>query len=115
MDKYITLSHPVKVHTALKQPLNSSWIISCEQFYKGYTWLTVKRKKKPEISALINYEDFPNNSFWEFFPKADLPKLAVTKVNASVIDISLEENYKLLTDSQKIRVKRAIEFFLKWC
>lgn len=54
-----------------------------------------KNLKWPEIPALQDYRISPDPSFWEKFPKKDLPASAETEINV----IALEEKVKALRSS----------------
>jgi len=69
-----------------------------------------KNLKWPEIPALQDYRISPDPSFWEKFPKKDLPASAETEINV----IALEEKVKALRSSMTIhqyeRSMKAVDY-----
>jgi hypothetical protein len=69
-----------------------------------------KNLKWPEIPALQDYKTSPDPSFWENFPKKDLPTSAETEINVT----ALEERVKALKSSMTIhqfeRSMKAVDY-----
>ena len=66
------------------------------------------KKKNPEIPKLRDYKVAPKDSFWNNFPKCELPKRVTTDVKCSVLEKRVLKVSKRLTKAQLQRAKRCI-------
>ena len=57
---------------------------------------------------MVNYEDNPPKSFWDIFPKEQLPSEVVQSINVSELDILIEKKKDLLTFSEYNRAKTCV-------
>ena len=65
--------------------------------------------KNSEIPILKNYEGTADDSFWEQFPKRDIPVNASTRVDIEAFSKHVEENMSKMTLSELRRAKRVLE------
>ena len=66
--------------------------------------------KCEEIQILTDYSSPPHNSFWETFPKRDIPVFAQTPVDIDVFEGLIEQVKTKLTIHQILRAKKCISF-----
>ncbi len=70
----------------------------------------VKAKANPEIPTLDSYSSSAPDSFWEKFPKNDLPSQVQTKINTEVLDEKIERVKSKMLPHQFARAKKALNF-----
>ena len=66
--------------------------------------------KCEEIQLLTNYSSPPHNSFWETFPKRDIPVSAQTPVDIDMFEGLIEQVKPKFTIHQILRAKNAFLF-----
>ena len=66
--------------------------------------------KCEEIQLLTNYSSPPHNSFWETFPKRDIPVSAQTPVDIDMFEGLIEQVKPKFTIHQILRAKKCISF-----
>ncbi len=66
------------------------------------------KRKNTEIETLKNYHSEPNPSFWQNFPKSDLPTKPNTDINITQFEKLYFETKDMMTECQKSRAERAI-------
>ena len=66
--------------------------------------------KCEEIQLLADYSSPPNNSFWETFPKRDIPVSAQTPVDIDMFEGLIEQVKPKFTIHQILRAKKCISF-----
>ena len=71
--------------------------------------VSVSAVKNLEIPRLVNYNECPDNSFWEKFPKRDLPLVAETTVNVNAFEEEIEHVKNSMTSTELRRAKKVIE------
>ena len=65
-------------------------------------------RKYPDIPILEDYSKVPNKSFWDNFPKRDLPRKPKTKINVKNLRKLIEESKSLLTRTELRRANRVV-------
>jgi hypothetical protein len=68
--------------------------------------LFVKAKANPEIPTLDSYSSSAPDSFWEKFPKNDLPSQVQTKINTEVLEEKIEMAKDKMLPHQFARAKK---------
>ena len=71
--------------------------------------VSVSAVKNLEIPRLVNYNECPDNSFWEKFPKRDLPLVAETTVNVNAFEEEIELVKNFMTSTELRRAGKVIE------
>ena len=66
--------------------------------------------KCEEIQLLTDYSSPPHNSFWETFPKRDIPVSAQTPVDIDMFEGLIEQVKPKFTIHQILRAKKCISF-----
>jgi hypothetical protein len=69
-----------------------------------------KNLKWPEIPALEDYKISPNPSFWEKFPKKDLPISAETEINVRALEEKVIALRSSMTIHQFERSMKAVDY-----
>ena len=64
--------------------------------------------KNPELPVLDSYNGVANESFWEKFPKKDLPLLAETKVNVTSLKKKIQSAKNKMSRTEFNRAKRLL-------
>ena len=64
--------------------------------------------KNPELPVLDSYDGVANESFWEKFPKKDLPLLAETKVNVTSLKKKILSAKDKMSRTKFNRAKRLL-------
>ena len=64
--------------------------------------------KNPELPVLDSYEGVANDSFWEKFPKKDLPLQAETKVNVTSLKKKILSAKNKMSRTEFNRAKRLL-------
>jgi hypothetical protein len=72
--------------------------------------LFVKAKANPEVPTLSSYSSNAPESFWEKFPKSELPSKVQTKINTEVLDEKIEKAKGKMLPHQFARAKKALSF-----
>ena len=67
--------------------------------------------KNPEIPVLSDYNQPANKSFWEKFPRKELPSKPTTKVDFELLDNIIDNKTNFLTTSVWARAKKAVDHF----
>ena len=70
--------------------------------------LQLSAVKNPEIAVLRNYEQIPEDCFWENWPVKDLPKEAETSVDIKAFEEEVDSVKDLMTASELNRAKKVI-------
>ena len=65
--------------------------------------------KNSEIPILEDYECLPDKSFWDNFPKRELPESASTRVNVAVFREYVEKTKDSMTKSEAIRADKTLD------
>ena len=65
--------------------------------------------KNHEIPKLDNYVEIPDSSFWEKFPKRELPLVVETTVNIDAFAEEIESVKKFMTETEQKRAVKIIE------
>ncbi len=66
----------------------------------------VKAKANPEVPTLSSYSGNAPDSFWEKFPKNELPSKVQTKINTEVLDDKIEKAKSKMLPHQFARAKK---------
>ena len=66
--------------------------------------------KNPEIAVLPNYEELPEDCFWDNWPEKDLPKEAETSVDIKAFEkeVPVDSVKDLMTASELKRAKKVM-------
>ena len=64
--------------------------------------------KNPEVQRLHNYEEIPDESFWDSFPKFDMPLQAETSVNIAVLEEKINSVRSQMTDAERKRAEKVV-------
>ena len=62
--------------------------------------------KNPGIPKLDNYEDLPEDGFWKYFPKREMPEYAETKIDVGKLEECIE---KVRGKMKETELKRALK------
>ena len=93
-----------------KKKIVESWLSEYEMAaYPGEKPVDTCEIKNREIPILRNYEGTADDSFWEKFPKRDIPENVSTRVDIKKFRKHVEVNMPKMTSSELRRAKRVLE------
>ena len=89
----------------------SDWLYKQQHVPELQSEIPIVKLKCPEIVKLDTYEGAADKTFWDKFPKSELPKKVSTDLNISKLEDLLAECESLLTFHEVKRANRAIDNF----
>ena len=89
VDKWFTFSGPISV---------------------DYEYIPQKPSKWPKIPVLSDYSVPPAESFWDLFPKKELPSEPETSIDIVLLESKIQEHSHLMTSHQLDRSLKAVSY-----
>ena len=89
------------------------WIIFCgTTIIQSVVECVPKPRKFTEIPIMKDYRCIQDRKFWDSFPSRPLPLSAETGICAETLAKLLTENGEKMTDAEKVRGKKAIDYLV---